>query len=101
MAQAIGRVIASLVVLKCHIWLNLTEIKDADKTTFFDSLVSHMSLFGSIVDSFAKCFTASQKSLQTMDHFLPLLLGCFFKLAKQSLMSDSTPVAPSTALSPT
>lgn len=31
-AQAISRAIANLVVLKRHLWLNLTEIKDADRT---------------------------------------------------------------------
>ncbi|MGL4480145.1 MAG: hypothetical protein ACRCVK_18220 [Aeromonas veronii] len=39
-AQAIGRSMASLVVLECHLWLNLTEIKDQDKTAFLDALVS-------------------------------------------------------------
>ncbi len=34
MAQAIGRPMASLVVLEHHMWLNLTEIKDADKIPF-------------------------------------------------------------------
>lgn len=41
-AQAIGRAMASLVplmaslVLECHLWLNLTEIKDADRTALLD-----------------------------------------------------------------
>lgn len=33
MAQAIGRSMASLVVLERHLWLNLTAIEDADKTS--------------------------------------------------------------------
>lgn len=37
MAQAISHVMANLVVLERHLWLNLTEIKDADKTVFLDS----------------------------------------------------------------
>lgn len=28
---AIGKAMADLVVLECHLWLNLTEIKDTDK----------------------------------------------------------------------
>ncbi len=30
-AQAIGKTMASLVVLERHIWLNLTEIRNAEK----------------------------------------------------------------------
>ncbi len=30
-AQAIGRSMSSLIVLECHLWLTLTELKEADK----------------------------------------------------------------------
>ncbi|ROL50524.1 hypothetical protein DPX16_2823 [Anabarilius grahami] len=36
-AQAIGCSMASLVVLQRHLWLNLTEIKEADKVAFLDA----------------------------------------------------------------
>ncbi len=39
-AQAIGRSVASLVVLERHLWLTLTEIKDADKVSFLDAPIS-------------------------------------------------------------
>lgn len=42
----------NLVVLELHLWLNLTEIKDTDKTVFLDSPVSPTGLFGSAVDGF-------------------------------------------------
>lgn len=45
MSQAIGRSMASLVVLERHLWLMLTEIKDMDKVPFLDSLVSPTGLF--------------------------------------------------------
>lgn len=61
----------SLVVLESHLWLNLTEIKNADKAAFFDSPVSTTGLFGPAVDGFAERFTVAQKSSQTMSHFLP------------------------------
>lgn len=61
-AQVTGCAMANLVVLKCHLWLNLTEIKDDDKTAFLDSPVSPSGLFGSVVNSFAECFTAAQKT---------------------------------------
>ncbi len=70
-AQAIGRSMASLVVLERHLWLNLTEIKEADKVPFLDSPVSPTGLFGPAVDGFAERFTAAQKSSQAMRHFLP------------------------------
>lgn len=36
-AQGIGSAMASLVVLERHLWLNLKEIKDADKAAFLVS----------------------------------------------------------------
>ncbi|KAL0173816.1 hypothetical protein M9458_029784, partial [Cirrhinus mrigala] len=45
-AQAIGRSMPSLVVLERHLWLTLTEIKDADKVPFLDAPVSPTGLFG-------------------------------------------------------
>ncbi len=36
-AQAIGRSMAHLLVLERHLWLNLTEMKDADKVPFLES----------------------------------------------------------------
>ncbi|ROL53458.1 hypothetical protein DPX16_3434 [Anabarilius grahami] len=62
---------ASLVVLKHHLWLILAEIKELDKTVFLDATVSPSGLFGPAVEGFTECFTAAQKSSQAMQHFLP------------------------------
>ncbi|KAL0165908.1 hypothetical protein M9458_037752, partial [Cirrhinus mrigala] len=70
-AQAIGRSMASLVVLERHLWLTLTEIKDADKVPFLDAPISPTGLFGPSVEGFAERFSAAQKSSQAMRHFLP------------------------------
>ncbi|KAL1254849.1 hypothetical protein QQF64_012910 [Cirrhinus molitorella] len=70
MAQALGRSMASLLVLVRHLWLNLTTIKDADKVPFLNSPVSPSGLFGPAVEGFAECFTVAQKSSQAMRHFL-------------------------------
>lgn len=70
-AQAIGRSMANLVVLERHLCLNLTEIKEAYKVSFLDSLVSPMELFRPAIEGFAERFTAMQKSSQAMQHFLP------------------------------
>ncbi|KAI2644409.1 Platelet glycoprotein V [Labeo rohita] len=61
-AQAIGRSMASLVVLVRHLWLTLTEVKDTDKVPFLDALVSPTGLFGPVVEGFAKRFSAAQKT---------------------------------------
>ncbi len=70
-AQAIGRSMASLVVLECHLWLTLTEIKDADRVSFLDAPISPSGLFGPAVEGFAEHFTEAQKASQAMRHFLP------------------------------
>ncbi len=75
--QVIGRSIASLVVLKRHMWLNLTEMKNADNVPFLDSLVSRTGLFGPAVEGFAERFTATQMSSQAMRHFRPKHSSCF------------------------
>ncbi len=53
-AQAIGRSMASLVVLERHLWLTLTEIKDADRVSFLDAPISPSGLFGPAVKGFAE-----------------------------------------------
>ncbi len=69
--QAIGLSMSSLVVLERHLWLTLTEMKEADKVPFLDAPVSSNSLFGPAVEGFAERFTEAQKSSQAMRHFLP------------------------------
>lgn len=54
-----------------ELWLNLTEIKDADKTVFLDLPGSPSGLFSPAVDGFAERFNAAQTSSQAMRHFLP------------------------------
>ncbi len=70
-AQAISKAMTNLVVLECHLWLNLTEIRDAEKMAFFDSPVSPKGLFGPAMDGFTERFTEAQKTLQALCHFLP------------------------------
>ncbi|XP_067276297.1 uncharacterized protein [Pseudorasbora parva] len=70
-AQAIGKNMANLTVLERHLWLNLTEMKDADKASFLDAPISTTGLFGPSVVGFAERFTEAQKASQAMRHFLP------------------------------
>ncbi len=60
-----------LVVLECHLWLTMKEMKEADKIPFLDAPISSGSLFGPAVEGFAERFTEAQKSSQAMQHFLP------------------------------
>ncbi len=69
-AQAIGHSMASLVVLERHLWLTLTEIKEADKVPFLDAPNFPNGLFGPAAEGFAERFTEAQKSSQAMRHFL-------------------------------
>lgn len=84
---------ASLIVLERHLWLNLMEIKDVDRTALFDSPVSPTGFFGSAVDGFTERFTKAQKSLQAMHHFLP---KCYSSAASSRLktMLSQQPVKP-------
>lgn len=53
---------ANLVVLECHLWLNLTEIRNTDKTALLYSPV----LSGFAVDGSAELFTMVQKKSQVL-----------------------------------
>ncbi len=53
-ALAIGRSMSSLIVLEHHLWLTMTEMKEADKVPFRDAPVLSGSLFGSAVERFAE-----------------------------------------------
>ncbi len=69
-AQAIGRSMSSLIMLECHLWLTITEMKEAVKVPLLDTQLSSGSLFGPAVEGFAECYTEAQKTSQAMRHFL-------------------------------
>lgn len=48
--QAIGRTIVAIVVMKRHLWLNLLEIRDREKTFHLDALISPSGRFGTSVE---------------------------------------------------
>ncbi|KAI2652720.1 ORF V: Enzymatic polyprotein [Labeo rohita] len=93
-AQAIGRSMASLVVLERHLWLTLTEIKDADKVPFLDAPISPTGLFGPSVEGFAERFSAAQKSSQAMQHFLPKRLSSTAASGRPKSAPPQQPVKP-------
>ncbi len=70
-AQAIVHSMSNLIVLDCHLWLTMTEMKEAEKVPFLDAPVSSGSLFVPAMEGFAERFAEAQKSSQVMLHFLP------------------------------
>ncbi|KAL0192436.1 hypothetical protein M9458_010732, partial [Cirrhinus mrigala] len=93
-AQAIGRSMASLVVLERHLWLTLTEIKDADKVPFLHAPISPTGLFGPSVQGFAERFSAAQKTSQAMQHFLPKCLSSRAASGRPKPTPPQQPVRP-------
>lgn len=48
MVAAIGRTMVAMVVMKRHLWLNLSDIKDREKTFLLDALISPSGHFGEV-----------------------------------------------------
>lgn len=88
---------ASLVVLERLLWLNLTEIKESDRTALLDSPISLLDLFGSTVDGFAERYIAAQQSLQAMSR---QLLHCLQSLQDGPVNSATTQANLSTSPAP-
>ncbi len=65
-AQAIGRSVASLVVLERHLRLTLMDIKDADRVSFLDAPISPSGLFGPAVKGFAERCTEGVTGYATL-----------------------------------
>ncbi|KAL0149007.1 hypothetical protein M9458_055622 [Cirrhinus mrigala] len=56
-AQALGRAMSTMVVQERHLWLNLAEMRDAEKARFLDAPISQTGLFGETVEEFAQQFS--------------------------------------------
>lgn len=53
------------VVLECHLWLNITEIKNADKTALLDSSVSPLGLSRKVMNTISETRAPSSRCLYT------------------------------------
>ncbi|KAL0188187.1 hypothetical protein M9458_015286, partial [Cirrhinus mrigala] len=58
------KVMSTMVVQECHLWLNLVQMSDVDKVRFLDAPVSQVGLFGDT-------FSAVQKQTEAIKHILP------------------------------
>ncbi|KAL0168512.1 hypothetical protein M9458_036734, partial [Cirrhinus mrigala] len=58
-----------------HLWLNLAEMRDAEKVHFLDAPISQVSLFGDTVEEFAQLFSTVKKQTEAIKHILPQRAG--------------------------
>ncbi len=65
------KAMSTMVVQERHLWLNLAEMKDVDKTRFLDAPISQGGLFGDTVEGFAQQFSAVQLQTEAIQHILP------------------------------
>ena len=70
-ARAIGRSMAALVATERHLWLNLADIKDKDRSFLLDAPVDPSGLFGDAVNSVVERFQESKKQAEVFKKFLP------------------------------
>ncbi len=70
-ARSLGKAMSTMVVQERHLWLNLAEMKDADKARFLDAPISQGGLFGDTVEGFAQQFSAVQQQTEAIQHILP------------------------------
>lgn len=69
--QALGQAMSTLVVQEHHLWLNLTEIRDAEKVHFLYAPISQGGLFSDTVVDFAQQFLTVKKQTDLIKHIFP------------------------------
>jgi len=72
-AIAIGWSMAALVATERHLWLNLAEIKEKDKTFLLDAPVDPPGLFGDAVSTIVDSFQEVKKQSEAFKKFLPAM----------------------------
>ncbi|KAL0160102.1 hypothetical protein M9458_043827, partial [Cirrhinus mrigala] len=71
MLNELRRAMSTMVVQERHLWLNLAEMRDAEKVRFLDAPISHAGLFGKTVEEFAQQFSTVKKQTEAIKHILP------------------------------
>ncbi len=56
-AQAVGKAMGFMIVLQRHLWLNLADLKDADRKVLLKAPVTPSGLFGDAVESITERMT--------------------------------------------
>ncbi|KAG1925197.1 hypothetical protein F2P79_025690, partial [Pimephales promelas] len=60
-AKSVGRSMAALVATERHLWLNLSEIKEKDRSVLLDAPMSPSSLFGDAINCVIDQFQETKK----------------------------------------
>ncbi|KAL0168630.1 hypothetical protein M9458_036852, partial [Cirrhinus mrigala] len=83
-AQALGRAMSTMVVQERHLWLNLAEMRDAEKARFLDAPISQTGLFGETVEEFAQQFSTVKQQTEAIKHILPRRAASTAQLSRRS-----------------
>ncbi len=67
-AQAVGKAMAFIVVLQRHLWLNLADLKEADRKVLLNAPVTPSGLFGDAVEYITERFAEAQKRVKALSH---------------------------------
>ncbi len=70
-ARAVGRSMAALVAAECHLWLNLTEIREREKVFLMDAPISQSGLFGEAVSAVVDKFRSAKTQSAALKQFMP------------------------------
>ncbi|KAG1935258.1 gag-pol fusion protein [Pimephales promelas] len=62
---------ATSVVQERHLWLNLADTKDAERTRLLDAPLSQVGMFGGAVEDFSQQFSTAQKQTEAIEHIQP------------------------------
>ncbi|XP_016101950.1 uncharacterized protein [Sinocyclocheilus grahami] len=74
-AQAVGKAMGFMVVLQRHLWLNLADLKDADRKVLLKAPVTPSGLFGSAVESITERFAEAHERFPAADGEIQILVG--------------------------
>ncbi len=70
-ARAVGRSMAASVAAERHLWLNLTEIREKEKTFLMDAPISQSGLFGEAVSAVVDKFCSAKTQSAALNQFMP------------------------------
>ncbi len=70
-AQSVGKAMGFMVFLQRHLWLNLADLKEADRKVLLNAPITPSGLFGDAVESITERFAEAQKRAKAMSHVMP------------------------------
>lgn len=71
MAKSVGLSMAALAATERHLWLNLSDMKDRDRSVLLDAPLSPSGLFGDPVITVFDRFQEAKKQSAAFQKFLP------------------------------